>query len=327
MGCTELPSAWRGCGEHGAPSTVRDPGVRDWLRGAGTPQCTRGRGVCGGSRCTDGARGARSDSGVQRPPNARSCHMVHGVSGGTDGSWAAWSGSGSRDGLRALGLGMHEGAVSCTEFPGARSNSGVSGLHKAQSGRGVRGFLQSDCGLREQAVSCRDPPVHGAAVKCTELPHARTGCGMHGSPAPRAALGCRDCPKHEAAAGSAESRGARTDLGTHGAILGCRDTPSTEQPWTLPEHGFHGAATGAGTGFRVLGLHNAQRGCGGHRISGAWMDAGVHRAALGCWDHTKHRVATKHRGARSLPVHGQTQGCVRQGQAVECRDSTVYGMY
>lgn len=165
------------------------------------------------------------------------------------------------------------------------------------------------------------PPVHGVAVKCTELPSAWTDSGMHGSPGThRVALRCRDSPKHEAATGCANSPGARTDCGMHGAILGCRDTPK------------HRAATapGAGTGFGVLGARNAQRARGVHRISGAWMDPGVHRTTLGCRDPTKHRPATKHRSAQSLSVHEQTQGCVRQlqvqVQAVECRDSPVYGM-
>lgn len=60
----------------------------------------------------------------------------------------------------------------------------------------------------------------------------------------------------------------------------------------------------------------------------------VHGWTLGYWDPTKRRAATKHRCARSLPVHGQTQGCVRQlqvqGLAVRCWDSPVqngHGMY
>lgn len=89
------------------------PECRDRLRGARTSQCTRGHGVRGAPQSTDGAEGARSDSGVQRhplipiqslgctsssgaqrPPHARSGRMVHGVCGDTNGSRAAVTGSG-----------------------------------------------------------------------------------------------------------------------------------------------------------------------------------------------------------------------------------------
>lgn len=65
-----------------------------------------------------------------------------------------------------------------------------------------------------------------------------------------------------------------------------------------------------------------------------YTDSLVHGRTLGCteqlWGAGTPQNTEQPRGARSLPVHRQTQGCVRQlqvqGQAVGGRDSPVHGM-
>lgn len=155
----------------------------------------------------------------------------------------------------------------------------------------------------------RDPPVHGVAVKCLELPSAWAGCGMHGSPNTQRGSGVPGLPK------TPRSYGV------------CRVPQCMDRPWDAwsssgvqghprarMDRAVHGAAPGAGTGFGVLGPRNAQRctECGVHRISGAWMDPGVHRATLGCQDPTEHRGAWPDPGlCETAPAAGT--GCMEWG--------------
>lgn len=190
----------------------------------------------------------------------------------------------------------------CAESPGARTELGVRGAAlgagtrtgvPVQSGHGVHGFFQS----------------------LDRLWIAGTGSGSHGSSSTQSVSGLPGLPKARSG-----HRVCRVPRWMHGAILGCRDTPNTEQLRTLPGHGWT--------------LRFMER----LRVQGR---------ALGCWDPTMYRGAM---GDTESLVHGWTlgcteqlwcdrtpqntesshSGCVRQlpvqGQAVRCRDSPVYGM-
>lgn len=248
---------------------------------------------------------------------------------------------------RVVGTPLFRGAATvCAEFPGARTELGVRGAALgARTSTGVPGPPQ----CTERPRSARIFPVHGAALDCRDrlwgagTPSTRSGSEVHG--ASQCMDGLRDARilQHtEWLWGAWTPQRTKRPRGVqsppvHRRTVGCMErfwgagTPqSTEQPRTLPEHGW---TLQFMEQLRVQGQALECWDPPMHRGAMGYTDSLVHGRTLGCteqlWVAGTPQNTEQPRGARSLPVYRQTQGCVRQlqvqGQAVGCRDSPVYG--
>lgn len=192
--------------------------------------------------------------------------MVHGVSRRTDGSRAAWSGSGSRDRLWVPGLWMLEGAVSCTESP--RCTERLRGVRTPQStGRPRRARVFA---------------VHGAAPVCRDrLWGAGTPPSTRSFPVHGQAPGCTDPPAHRVALGAGTPQSTKRPQGVQSPPVHGRTLGRMERFWGAGTPPKHRAATDSPRARMALGSWS-RSGCRDRLWdAGTLQNTGVH-GALQC---------------------------------------------